>query len=1062
MHIDDFDDVIEKTNLRAFLRVDDIIAGKKYNSEIITKVEEKEIRNSFDIIDYYHFEVDDDELSTYYDVSIFIANKKSINRVSCDCKEYRYKHSCKHIGAVIYNYYNLFFNKTNKNILEISNKILDNFINKEDIGIKKELKVLLELNVEDYESYYYYRPIKRLNVKVSLGDNKLYALKSHIREFRECYESGKGKVVFGKNFTYDATKYYLSEKNEKLINAYFELTDGGSSYYPDSAIKRFLKAIKENSFIINNYQNNGIIEGFFVDTKLTKCKEEYELNVDVDNVLEIITDDFEYILYKGKLYHLNNEEQELLTSLKENELNKITITKDRFSTFTKGLLKVVKKNINIDKEIDDIIIPKDIKVELYFDLQNNYIIAEPKFIYDEVSIAYFDDNNLVLRDIDFESKVINELVKWGFVVDNNSFKLNDLTMEVDFLEDGLESLSAKYLVYTTENVKKVSIKKKTNISSMFKIGQDNILSYNFNLDGISSKEILEIFQEMKNKKKYYRLKSGDILALNDSALVELKNLTEDLEISDEEIINGKGSILKYRAIYLDSLKNTKYNIVHTDNLFDKFIDNFYKYKNAELTLAKEELGILRDYQLTGVKWLYNLDKTGFGGILADEMGLGKTIQVIYYIKQILKEDCSAKFLIVVPTSLAYNWEHEFSLYGNDVKRSICVGTKDKRNKILENLNDYNVIVTTYGLIREDEEIYQNLSFHAVILDEAQNIKNNMAGITKCVKKLKAETKFALTGTPLENNVLELWSIFDFLMPGYLNTLVKFQTRYKFKDTLEENTDLIEGLSKQIKPFILRRKKKDVVKELPDKLINDIYIDLGSKQKELYVAELENVKKEMEEIIDNEGISKARFLILQLLTRLRQLCIDPEIIYENYKDGSNKIDTLINIIKEYISNNHKILIFSSFKTALNIVKEKLNSEKIDVFMIDGSVPSKRRIEMVDSFNKDSNPKVFLIMLKSGGTGLNLTSADVVIHLDLWWNPQAENQATDRAHRIGQEKTVEVIHLIMKGTIEEKILELQRKKQELSDKLIDGEIRDRNILSDLSKEDIESLLAYENKD
>ena len=444
------------------------------------------------------------------------------------------------------------------------------------------------------------------------------------------------------------------------------------------------------------------------------------------------------------------------------------------------------------------------------------------------------------------------------------------------------------------------------------------------------------------------------------------------------------------------------------------------------------------------------------------MGLGKTIQVIYYIKQVLKDDENAKFLIVVPTSLAYNWYHEFEMYAPNLKVIVNDGIKTNRKKVLEKLNDYNCIVTTYGKLREDGDIYNDYHFHAIVIDEAQNIKNTLAGVTKSVKNINADTKIALTGTPLENSVLELWSIFDFVMPGYLSSLTKFQSKYRIKDFDEETDELIKGLSKQINPFILRRKKEDVIKELPDKMINDVYVDLKDEQKKLYVAELERVKKEMNEIIENEGISKARFLILQLLTKLRQICIDPKIIYDNYNDGSNKLDHLETLVNEYIKNNHKVLIFSSFKTGLNIVKERLDKMKIKSYMIDGSVSSKKRIEMVDNFNQNDDVKVFLIMLKSGGTGLNLTSADVVIHLDLWWNPQAENQATDRAHRIGQKNVVEVVHIVTKGTIEEKILELQNKKKILSDKLIDGDKRDKNILGSLTKEDIKNLLAYENKD
>ena len=445
------------------------------------------------------------------------------------------------------------------------------------------------------------------------------------------------------------------------------------------------------------------------------------------------------------------------------------------------------------------------------------------------------------------------------------------------------------------------------------------------------------------------------------------------------------------------------------------------------------------------------------------MGLGKTIQVIYYIKEILKENKDAKFLIVVPTSLVYNWEHEFNTFGSEIKIKLMVGNRLKRKELQDNINDTNVIITTYGLIREDEEYYIEQNYHGIILDEAQNIKNAFAGITRAVKNIKSDVKFALTGTPIENSALELWSIFDFIMPGYLSSYQRFNGKYKINNETEEANVLIEGLSNQINPFILRRKKTDVVKELPEKIENNIFIDLSDTQKKLYVTELNNVKKKMEETINEEGMSKARFLILQLLTKLRQICIDPKIIYDDYNGGSNKIDRLLTIIDESIKNGHKVLIFTSFRTALNIVKNKLDENEIESYVIDGSVDSKTRMERVDKFNNENGKvKVFLIMLKSGGTGLNLVGADVVIHLDLWWNPQAENQATDRAHRIGQKNIVEVIRLISKGTIEEKVLELQNKKKELSDKLIDGTRRDENIISTLSEEDIKNLLSYENKE
>lgn len=1062
MQIDNIEELINKTNITAFVHTSDIVAGKTYDVSKISFLNKKENYNENGKVTHYWYEVDDEEKPTYYDVMVSIENNKKILRTACDCKNFRSIRSCKHIAAVILNNYEEMFGKMFINIPKISSSILEKFITSEENIIKKELTVNLIINVTERKSnyYYYYNSIE-CTIKILIGDEKLYTLGNHASAFKSVYESGEGEVYFGKSFTYNPQKYYLSSDAETILKAYYNtFDDGGYNYINTSSLKKFLNKLKNIKFVINNYEVDGISEYFPIDTNLIKKNETYELDFDLENIENLIEKDYEYIFYKGKLYHLNAKEQELIEDLKQNELDKLIISKDKLDLFNKGLLKVVRKKLKIDSSVVDIVLPSIIKAKLYFDIRNEYIISNIVFNYDDKEIDYFNKSNEILRDINFETSVLNDIGKYGFILEKDKLILRDIEQEVEFLEIGLEQLATKYEIFTTEKFKNIKIKKKTSVSSMFGIGQDNILSYNFNLGDINSSELVSIFDSMKSKKKYYRLKNGDIINLEDESLQELNNLTEELELTDEEIINGKGSILKYRAIYLDSLKKTKYSIISTDNLFDNFIKNFYEYKDSNLSL--EDTSILRDYQLTGVKWLYNLAKTGFGGILADEMGLGKTIQVIYYIKQMLKDNPTSKFLIVVPTSLAYNWEHEFDSFASQIKKAICIGSKEKRKHILKDLNKINVIITTYGLLREDEEIYENLNFNTMIIDEAQNIKNNHAGITKVVKSIKAETKFALTGTPLENSILELWSIFDFIMPGYLANLTKFQSKYKIKDFDEDSEILIKGLSKQINPFILRRKKSDVVKELPEKLINDIYIDLKDEQKKLYVAELNRVKEEMDKIIKEEGMNKARFLILQLLTKLRQICIDPSIVYDNYSDGSNKIEQLENIVSEYTKNNHKVLIFSSFKTALNIVKEKLNNAKIKTYMIDGSVPAKTRIEMVDNFNENDDIKVFLIMLKSGGTGLNLASADVVIHLDLWWNPQAENQATDRAHRIGQTNTVEVIHLITKGTIEEKILELQNKKRILSDKLIDGEIRDKNIISELTKEDIEKLLSYENKE
>ncbi len=439
------------------------------------------------------------------------------------------------------------------------------------------------------------------------------------------------------------------------------------------------------------------------------------------------------------------------------------------------------------------------------------------------------------------------------------------------------------------------------------------------------------------------------------------------------------------------------------------------------------------------------------------MGLGKSIQTISFIKQILSKKKDAKIMIVCPTSLVYNWKKEFDKFAKELKYVTVSESKEKRLEIIKDFDKYNIFITSYGLIRNDNDEYEDKTFELCVIDEAQAIKNYQAGMTREVKKIKARTKIALTGTPIENSVLELWSIFDFIMPGYLNSIMKFKEKFGIKDFDDDSLEKIKELNYLIKPFILRRKKKDVSKELPDKVENNVYLELPDVQKALYVKELNTCKKEMDELIKSEGFNKARFKILQLLTKLRQICVDPSVMYENYKYESIKIEKLVEIVKDYITENHKILIFSSFKRVIENVKKRFDKEKISNYLIAGDVTSKKRMELVDKFNSDDT-SCFLITLKSGGTGLNLTSADIVIHLDVWWNPQVENQATDRAHRIGQKNKVTVIKMITKGTIEERIIELQDKKKKLSDNLIEGK-DDSSLVSKLDKEDMIRLLSYD---
>lgn len=1054
----------KKDEILKYISLDDYNKGKNYYLpyiEYLKKIEEE---------DYVlnQFKVESERTNDIYKCNIVIdAKNHKISRFHCDCYRFEITSSCKHIAACLNYYYDDLFPKETamsykQRITHEIFDILSNATNKTK-NVKQEVKIEIELSGTNDSNYY----DDTLDICLIVGINKLYSCKDRkLSKFLDAIKNNE-KYEFGKYFCYNPDTCYFSNQNKELIDFLIILNENRDSRYSNyilldnnNKIKRFMNISNNTKYKLNGYVINTITDKFPFKSNLKKDKNNYKLLFNIDNNTNFITSDLEYIQIKNTVYHLKEKDRILLLGIITHDMDEFIFNEDDKDKFKDYVLPIIKNDINIDGNIN-IKISKEIKAKLYFDIYEECIICNLIISYDNTEINYFDNNPNILRDKEYEDKVIEEVIKYNFYLNNNKIILDEINSIGEFLDFNLLELTKKYETYTSEKIKKINIIRHNSVKSTFSIGKSGIMSYNFDLGNISKEEITNVLDSLKNNKKYYRLKSGDILDLsNNNDLIELDRLASNMNISYKEIEKGSGEIPKYRAIYLDSLKNKNYHIIKTNNLFNELIDNFKKYKDSNISLSKKDEQILREYQITGVKWLYTIDKTGFGGILADEMGLGKSIQTIYYIKELLKDNKEYKFLIVAPTSLVYNWKNEFDKFGNSMKYEVIAGTKTNRRKKIENINNINIIITTYGLLREDKDIYNNIEFRSLIIDEAQNIKNANTETTKVVKKIKANTRLALTGTPIENSILELWSIFDFIMPGFLANFKDFESKYKIKDFDEDANLKITNLSKLIRPFILRRKKKDVIKDLPDKIDNTVYIELTNEQKKIYVKELEKVNQEMKQIILEGGIAKARFLILKLLTRLRQICIDPRIVFKNYFGGSGKMEEVINIVRDMVANGHKILIFTSFKSALELTRQELLEKGITSYVIDGSVTSKKRIELVNNFNKD-NTNVFLIMLKAGGTGLNLTSADIVIHLDLWWNPQAENQATDRTHRIGQKNVVQVIKIITKGTIEEKILELQSKKKILSNKLID-EHKDNNYFNKLTEDDIRELLSYDNID
>ena len=570
--------------------------------------------------------------------------------------------------------------------------------------------------------------------------------------------------------------------------------------------------------------------------------------------------------------------------------------------------------------------------------------------------------------------------------------------------NGLENLNKE----TNDEYIDENITITPNITLDISQSRNGYMSMKLDIEGVDSNEYREIFSSYKNNNRLYRMKNGAYLDLKDNALEQAFKLIDILNIYND-FDNMK--IPNNKAIYLEKLiEEEDLSFVNGSKYVSNVVKKFDKVKSKNYEVPKDLNATLRDYQVSGFEFFKTLSDYQFGGILADEMGLGKTIQTIAF----LLSNKDKKSIVITPTALIYNWKNELEKFAPTLKVGLLHAAKSEREKILDNIDNYDVILTTYTTYKNDIDKYKNINFDYCIIDEAQNIKNPDAIITKAIKNVNAKVKFALTGTPIENNLMELWSIFDFIMPGYL------YNKSKFKSIFVNNDKNIIELKNLIKPFILRRTKKEVITELPDKIEQKIIIDLEKEHKRAYKGYVNLITRKIKE--NNQD----NITVFSYLTKLRQLCLSPELMVKNYQGKNSKLDVLINIIND--SSDEKILVFSQFTKVLEVIGKRLNEENISYSYLDGKTSAKDRVKLVEEFNTNNN-KVFLISLKAGGTGLNLTSANIVVHFDPWWNPAVEDQASDRAHRIGQKNVVNVIKLIAKGTAEERVINLQETKKSL---------------------------------
>ncbi len=680
---------------------------------------------------------------------------------------------------------------------------------------------------------------------------------------------------------------------------------------------------------------------------------------------------------------------------------------------------------------------------LYFDSSKEGISCRADFCYGDKIYSPRQESDTV-RDLKNELKILVALESFGFLSEpEGSFNLSDNDNIYLFYTEGLDKIKTMAEVFVTDSFGSKFIPRSVQHRLGVRVNGD-LLELDADLSAYSLHDLLELAEALKVKKKFHRLRDGRIVELDNNQLAEAIELVESLGVSSAEYNSGLITLQKSRALYLDSLFNDKDDI-QFDTQYKTLVDDITNFHDANCVLPSSLEKILRDYQKEGFKWLKCLAHYGFGGVLADDMGLGKTLQMI----ALLLSERGGVSLVVAPTSLIFNWEREFMRFAPELKVTVVSGTPAARKELLELESE--VYITTYDMLKRDHDLYAERSFRFLVADEAQYIKNPTTKNAQAIKTLKASSRFALTGTPMENSLTELWSIFDFAMPGYLFSYSKFSKLYETPIVKNGNTAKTAQLRKQINPFILRRTKKDVLSELPEKVETVLYAELLPEQKKIYSASILQARMELSGFIKEDSLSRNSFKVLSHITRLRQICCHPSLFMDNYKGGSGKMELALETIKMAIGAGHRPLIFSQFTSMLSLLMKATDHEGIQYFYLDGGTDSRLRTEMMESFNSGQR-QAFFISLKAGGTGLNLTGADVVIHYDPWWNPAVMNQATDRAHRFGQDKSVQVIYLVAKDSIEEKIIELHTRKQELfSAVIVDG----GDLINRMTKEEIVSL-------
>lgn len=719
--------------------------------------------------------------------------------------------------------------------------------------------------------------------------------------------------------------------------------------------------------------------------------------------------------------------------------------------------------------------PEALKARFEFDSDSpDELRLRPTLSYGDFTFSPLADEHVpreICRDVPAEFYISRLITRYFSYWEDESGELvirGDEEALYQVLSEGMTQFQEVGEVWLSESVRHLRVLPPPEVSMGVSLG-GGWLDLKIETAGIDPAELLQVLSEYRQKKKYYRMKNGEFLQLSGGGLQALDSLTADLGLTKSEFQAGEAKIPAYRAFYLDSLSGDgRMKLFQRDEAYGMMVRDLKTAQSVSYAVPAVLEKTLREYQKIGYTWMRTLARYHFGGILADDMGLGKTLQVIALLTAFYQEKTEQKAagnegsgselplpsLIVCPASLVYNWGQEFARFSPGIRVLLIAGTAKERQEQLEEQmrmeasEGAQVIITSYDLLKRDRAAYLGRTFEYEIIDEAQVIKNAKTQGAKAVKEISANVRFALTGTPVENRLSEFWSIFDFLMPGFLYSYRKFRERYELPIVKNQDPEALTALRRMTGPFVLRRLKKDVLRELPTKEERIVYSAASGRQQKLYTASALKLK---EALAGGAWSGNGKLEVLSQLMRLRQICCDPALCFEDYTGESAKLETCVSLIASASAAGHKILLFSQFASMLERIRERLLQEGISSHLLVGATPKEERSRMVQAFASDEVP-VFLISLKAGGTGLNLTAADIVIHYDPWWNVAAQNQATDRAYRIGQEKPVTVYKLILKDTIEENLLKLQNAKLALAAQVVsEGMVS----LGDLSQNELMEL-------